>query len=184
MLPTYGMTETFGQIATLRPGAVLERKVHPLPGVKVRIESDGRIALRSDQISPGYLREPDRQDDWLVTGDLGVVDAEGALRVVGRADLVIVTGGENVNPERIEAQLAEHDGVDESVIVGIPDDEWGSRLVCLYAGSAGEADLSDWLRNRVPGFMVPKRWIKVKAIPRTDLGKPDRPVALDLTDDG
>ena len=184
VLPTYGMTETFGQIATLRPDSPVRYHTHPLPGVDVRIDDDGRIALRSRQISRGYLGESDRDDPWFVTSDVGEVDKEGALRVIGRADAVIVTGGENVNPERVEVELVEHDEIDQAVIVGLPDVEWGSILVCLYVGSGEAGDFSDWLRGRLPGFMVPKRFIKVEAIPRTELGKVDRVVALGLAADG
>lgn len=174
VLPTYGMTETFGQLATLRPGSPLDHKAHPLPGVEVRIEPGGRIAVRGPQVSPGYLGEPDRAVDWLVTNDLGVIDDDGALRVLGRADAVIVTGGENVHPERVEAELREHPGVRDALVVGIPDPEWGWLVACLYTGDAGDADLESWARSRLAPFMVPKRWLRVETIPLTPLGKPDR----------
>lgn len=174
VLPTYGMTETFGQVATLRPGSPLARRAHPLPGVELRIQSDGRIAVRGAQVSPGYAGEPDRDDPWLVTNDLGSLDADGALRVVGRADAVIVTGGENVDPETIEAVLTECPGVDEAVVVGIPDDEWGQVVACVYRGTAGDDAMTIWTADRLPGYAVPKRWARVAAIPRTAIGKPDR----------
>ncbi len=128
VLPTYGMTETFGQVATLRPGSPLERKAHPLPGVEFRTGPDGRIAVRGPQVSPGYLGQPDRPDPWFVTSDLGEIDDEGALRVLGRADNVIVTGGEKVSPERVEAVLRTHPDVNEVVVVGVADPEWGQGL--------------------------------------------------------
>jgi o-succinylbenzoate---CoA ligase len=172
VLPTYGMTETFGQVATLHPGAPLDYRAHPLPGVEIRIETDGRIAVRGPQVSAGYLGDPDRADPWFVTGDLGEIDDEGALRVLGRADSVIVTGGENVNPERVEAVVRGHPGVTEAVVVGVPDSEWGQMVVCVYQG---EADgLGDFVAHSLPGFMVPKRWIRVDDLPRTPIGKPDR----------
>ncbi len=183
VLPSYGMTETFGQVATLRPGAALGRRAHPLPGVELRVGDDGPIALRSDQVSPGYLGEVDRGDPWFVTSDLGEVDDEGAVTVLGRADIVIVTGGENVNPERVEAELMGHVSVDEVVVVGVEDELWGSRLVAVYNGSAGRADLESWLTGRLPGFMVPKQWVAVDSIPRTPLGKPDRRQAQHLVTD-
>ena len=105
-LPTYGMTETFGQVATLEPGSPPARRAHPLPGIQLRIGSDRLIAVRGRQVSPGYLGEPDRTDPWFVTGDLGELDSDGALRVLGRADTVIVTGGENVDPARVEAVVS------------------------------------------------------------------------------
>lgn len=174
VLPTYGLTETFGQIATLRPGSEMSRRAHPLPGVQLRIQTDGRIAVRGDQVSPGYLGEPDRTDPWFVTSDLGELDDEGALHVLGRADTVIITGGENVDPELVEAALRDLDGVDELVVVGVPDEEWGHRVACVYAGEADIADLERDAGRRLAPFMVPKEWLRVDAIPRTSLGKPDR----------
>ncbi|MFO7299913.1 MAG: AMP-binding protein [Actinomycetes bacterium] len=179
-LPSYGMTETFGQVATLRPGSPPDRRAHPLPGIGLRIEPDGRIAVSGDQVSPGYLGEPDRTDPWFVTNDRGEIDDEGAIRVLGRADAVIVSGGENVNPQVVETVLAAHPGAGESVVVGVPDEEWGMIAVCLYTGDATPDELAAWLRERVPRHHVPKRWLRVDAIPRAALGKPDRAAARRL----
>lgn len=172
VLPTYGMTETFGQVATLRPGSPLERKVHPLPGVEIRTDPNGRVAVKGPQVSPGYVGQPDRADPWFVTNDLGEIDESGALRILGRSDTVIVTGGENVDPERVEAALRTHRGVEEAVVVGIPDAEWGHLVVCVFTGDAERP--GDWATETLPSFMVPKRWIRAKTIPRTPIGKPDR----------
>lgn len=174
VLPTYGMTETFGQVATLRPDAVLARKAHPLPGVDIKVGTNGRIEVRGPQVFAGYLGAPDRNDEWFRTNDLGAIDEEGALTVVGRADTVIITGGENVSPEQVEAELLEHSGVDDVVVTGIDDEEWGQKVVCAYSGEADGAELARWLGERLPGFMVPKTWIPMSSIPSTALGKPDR----------
>jgi O-succinylbenzoic acid--CoA ligase len=180
VLPTYGLTETFGQVATLRPGSRVERKAHPLPGVELRIEPDGRIAVKGDQVSPGYWGEPDRDDPWFVTSDLGVLDEEGALQVLGRADTVIVTGGENVSPEPVEAMLSECPGVEEAVVIGLPDDEWGQIVACVYRGDASPDTVARWAADRLAGHTTPKRWARVESIPRTAIGKPDREAAARL----
>lgn len=177
VLPTYGMTETFGQIATLVPGSPVERKAHPLPSVDVRIESDGRIAVAGPQVSPGYLGEPDRLDRWLVTNDLGEMGSDGALRVLGRADEVIITGGEKVDPSRVEAELLDHPGVEDAIVVGIPDAEWGETVGCLYQGSVGPQDLAIWARHRLAAHQTPRVWDR-SDVPRTPLGKPDRQAAV------
>lgn len=182
VLPTYGMTETFGQIATLRPGSPLEPKAHPLPGAEFEIRPDGRIAIKSAQVSPGYLGEPDRDGPWFVTNDLGTIDQDGALRVLGRADTVIVTGGENVSAEAVEDLLRTHPDVADVVVVGVPDQDWGQMIVCVYSGDAH--DLEAWATERLPGFMVPKRWVRVPSVPQTPLGKPDREAALRLGGEG
>jgi O-succinylbenzoic acid--CoA ligase len=180
VLPTYGMTETFGQVATLRPGARLRRHAHPLPGVDITITEQGRIAVRGDQVSPGYLGDPDRDSDWFVTSDLGRIDEEGALQVLGRADSVIVTGGENVDPERIEIVVQEHAAVAEAVVVGVPDEEWGSAVVCAYVGEVSAEDLAGWVSERLSPAMRPKRWKRVDELPRLSIGKPDRSAVAEL----
>jgi O-succinylbenzoic acid--CoA ligase len=175
VLPTYGMTETCGQVATLRPGSPVEKRAHPLPGVELRIVRDGRIAVRAPMVSPGYLGDPDRSPgEWLVTGDLGWLDEEGALHVTGRADTVIVTGGENVAPETVEAALTGAPGLESAVVAGIASEEWGMEVVCLYVGLAEPARLESHLRERLEGFMIPKQWKRVAVLPMTSLGKPDR----------
>lgn len=179
-LPSYGMTETFGQVATLRPGSPPARRAHPLPGIELRTDTDGRIAIAGHQVSPGYLGEPDRSDRWLVTNDRGEIDEEGAVRVFGRMDSAIVSGGENVDPIRVEVALTAHPEVDDAVVVGVPDDEWGALAVCLYTGQAEGDDLAEWLRERIPAHHVPRRWIRVDALPATPLGKPDRAAAARL----
>ena len=181
VLPTYGLTETAGQVATLRPGAPIENKAHPLPGVDIRIDPDDRIAVRGPMLSPGYVGEPDRgAEDWLVTGDLGTIDDDGALRVTGRADTIIVSGGENIDPAVVEAALLRVEGVQEALVAGLTSEEWGMEAVCLYVGQANPARVETALRQILPGFMIPKRWRQVAGLPMTPLGKPDRDEAARL----
>lgn len=177
VLPTYGMTETFGQVATLRPGARLGRRAHPLPGIDLRITDDGRIAIRGDQVFPGYVGLPDRDYEWFVTNDLGVIDDDGALIVLGRADDMIVTGGENVAARLVEEAISEHPGVVECIVVGVPDERWGQRVRCVYTGEVSPLELKEFLRDRLEPFQIPKEWVVTKELPRTDLGKPDRAAA-------
>jgi O-succinylbenzoic acid--CoA ligase len=175
VLPTYGLTETAGQVATLKPGAPLENKAHPLPGVMLRIEAEGRIAVRGPMLSPGYIGEPDRGgEDWLVTGDLGTIDDEGALRVTGRADTIIVSGGENIDPALVEAALLRVTGVERALVAGVASEMWGMEIVCLYVGEPNAAKVEADLREMLPGFMIPKRWLQVAELPTTPVGKPDR----------
>lgn len=180
-LPTYGMTETCGQVATLRPGSELGARADPLPGVQISIGSDHRIAVRGPMLSPGYLGEADRDaDDWFVTNDLGSLDADGALRVTGRADTVIVSGGENVAPEEVEAAITHLDGVEDALVVGVPDSEWGEAVCCVYVGRDEPAAIEAQLRRVLPGFMIPKRWARVARIAVAGPGKPDRAGAVRL----
>ncbi|MDP9144238.1 MAG: AMP-binding protein [Actinomycetota bacterium] len=175
VLPTYGMTETCGQVATLKPGSPLENKAHPLSGAELRIDDDSRIEVRGPMVSPGYVGEPDRDpDDWFMTGDLGQLDEDGALRVTGRVDTLLISGGENIDPGVVEEAVVRVPGVEAALVVGVPSDEWGTEVVCLYAGEASPIRIESYLKDRLAGFMVPKRWLRVEALPMTPLGKPDR----------
>lgn len=180
VLPTYGMTETFGQVATLRPGAPLGRHAHPLPGVDITITEEGRIAVRGDQVSPGYLGEPDRRSEWFVTPDLGEILDDGSLRVTGRVDDVIVTGGVNVDPRRIEDVVLGHPEVVDAVVVGVPDQEWGMAVAMIYVGDVDTEALKEWVRHRLSGPLLPKSWKRVDRIPQLSIGKPDRSEAAKL----
>ena len=177
VLPTYGMTETCGQVATLRPGSLVEKRAHPLPGVELSITDDGRIAVRGPQTSPGYLGGPDRRpDEWFVTGDRGEIDPDGAVRVLGRADDMIISGGENIDPVEVELALSGHPQLDRVMVVGVPSEEWGYEVGCLYEGLVDPASLEAWARGRLPGNAVPRHWRQVGEIPMTSLGKLDRSV--------
>lgn len=180
-LPTYGMTETCAQVASLRPGSGPRYAAHPLPGVEVRIAEDHRIQVRGRQVSPGYADEGDRPTgEWFTTPDRGEIESDGALRVLGRADEVIVTGGENVSPERVEAVFRSHPEVVEVVVIGVEDPEWGQRVGAVYVGSVEKADLLVWARSRLARYEVPGVIQKLEAIPTLDVGKPDRSEVLRL----
>jgi o-succinylbenzoate---CoA ligase len=182
VLPTYGMTETCAQVATLLPGSPLEYRADLLPGVEARIEAHGRISLRGDQIFLGYLGEDRRKPgEWFTTGDRGEL-AGRSLRVLGRADDLIISGGENIDPSSVEATISGFDGVDDCMVVGVPSAEWGSEVVCLYVGDGVAAKLDDLARASLEPFQVPKRWIEVDSLPLTALGKPDRARGRDLAE--
>ena len=179
VLASYGLTETCGQVATAKPGSSAERRVHPLPGVELRTERDGRIALRGLMVSPGYVGEADRErGEWFITGDYGEIEPNGSLRVLGRADDVIVTGGENIDPAVIEHALVTIPGVDQALVCGVPSEEWGMEVACAYVGDLGIAAVEAALRKNLSGALIPKRWLRTESIPITDLGKPDRGEAI------
>ncbi len=176
VLATYGLTEACSQVATVAPGeerVALGTVGRPLDGVEVTITGDGRIAVAGPQVSPGYLGEPPRQGP-LVTNDVGRFDEEGRLVVLGRADDVIVTGGENVWPQRVEEVLREHPGIADVAVHGMPDEEWGERVVAAYVGEATPDELAAWARDRLAGHEVPKEWRRAAHLPRTELGKVDK----------
>jgi O-succinylbenzoic acid--CoA ligase len=167
-LPTYGMTETASHVAAARPG---DLRLRPLAGAEVAVIG-GRIAVRGAMVSPGYVGMPDRAPgEWLLTNDLGQLHTDGSLRVLGRADDVIITGGDKVDPAVVEEVLAGAPGVTEVAVVGLPDPIWGHMVAAALVSDSSPEVVEWWCREHLPRFMVPRRWIRVDSIPRTSLGK-------------
>ena len=169
--PTYGMTETASQIVTVSPAEALrgERAGQPLDGVRLRISADGEIHVRGPMVAPGEL-DP---DGWLHTGDLGALDDRGRLTVAGRKKDVIVTGGENVMAGRVEETLRAHPAVADAGVAGLPDAEWGERVVAwlVMDGEASDAELLVHCRERLAPFEVPKELRRVAGLSRNATGK-------------
>jgi O-succinylbenzoic acid--CoA ligase len=188
VLSTYGLTEAASQVATVPLAAALARHkvAAPVPGMEVRIVDPdgeevrsgnaGRIQIRGRAVSPGYLHEKARSPgSWFTTGDLGRLEADHSLEVLGRADDTIVSGGENVYPVEVEAAIEENPAVVEAAVYGIDDPEWGQVVAAtVVAPGLDEQDLDRFLRSRLAGFKIPTRWSFVASIPRTGLGKIDR----------
>jgi o-succinylbenzoate---CoA ligase len=181
IVQTYGMTETCG-------GCVYDGV--PLDGVEVQVGADGRIRIRGPVLLDGY-RAPDEQagigaapldaDGWFVTNDLGEwVDSR--LAVLGRADDVIVTGGENVVAGQVEAVLAEHPGIRHVAVVGREDADWGQRVVAVVV-PAGEPPTLEELRAHaralLPRPALPQGLELVAALPLLESGKIDRSALRD-----
>ena len=172
---TYGMTETGS-------GVVYDGR--PLDGVEVRIGPDGEIALRGPMLLRCYRDDLDPKDGqgWLATGDLGawVGSGEGARLVVhGRAGDLIITGGENVWPEPVEAVLATAEGVAEVAWPGGPtpsgaSGSWPSSCRAMPPGRRRWTQLRAVAKERLPAFAAPRELVLVDALPRTALGKVQR----------
>jgi O-succinylbenzoic acid--CoA ligase len=167
-LQTYGMTETASQVTTVAPGdeeADLGTAGRPIHGAEVRI-ADGRIELRGPMLSPGYLGEDPRPEgSWFTTGDLGSVDGQGRLTVLGRADAVIVTGGENVHPAVVERVLRNHPGVVDARVFGAPDDQWGRRVVAeVVLEGITATQLREWAAAHLTPAQIPKEWRPVERV--------------------
>jgi O-succinylbenzoic acid--CoA ligase len=174
VVATYGMTETAG-------GCVYDGV--PLDGVRVRLEpGSGRILLAGPTLAAGYLGRPAETaaafvDGEFRTGDLGRW-SDGRLEVVGRADDVIVTGGEKVAPAAVERVLAAQPGVRGACVVGLSDPEWGAVVgaaVVVDASAAAQPErLRDAVRHALGRAAVPRVLRTVDALPLRGIGKPDR----------
>lgn len=183
ILSTYGLTEAGSQVTTQRlddpAGRTPTDSGVPLAGTSVMIV-DGRVVVRGPTLMHGYLGAPPI-DGVFVTEDTGVVDKEGRLLVLGRADDTIITGGENVHPLEVERDLLAIPAVEAVLVAGVPDPDWGAivgALVVLAPGARVEA-LVEEARARLPSFRVPRRWRVVGALPIAPSGKPDRRAAAD-----
>ncbi|MDX1449047.1 MAG: AMP-binding protein, partial [Acidimicrobiia bacterium] len=180
LLATYGMTETASQVATADPADPDPDRLVPLLGADIAIEADGRISIAGPMVSPGDLDGPDRRGR-LITSDLGTMQS-GLLEVLGRADDVIVTGGENVMPAQVERVLARIPGAGRVAVVGLPDPRWGALVACAFTGSASPDQLAAAVRVALPGHVVPRRWLRVDEIPFAGIGKVDRAAVARLFD--
>ena len=170
---SYGMTETCG-------GVVYDGV--PLDGVDVRLQEDGRIEIKGPSVMVRYRNDPGRtiavlRDGWLTTSDRGRF-SQGRLEVVGRADDLIMTGGEKVSPAEVGAVLTEHPLVREVAVFGIESEEWGESVVAVVVPRdlnelPRVEDMQAFLREKLAGYKVPKDIVLTAAIPRTANGKVD-----------
>ncbi len=165
---TYGMTETGS-------GVVYDRE--PLDGVEIRIVDD-EIQLRCSMLLRCYRdgHDPRTNDGWFPTGDLGAIDHIGRLTVHGRRSDLIVTGGENVWPEPVEAVLRAHPGVVDAAVIGVDDPEWGHAVTALVVPSDHDnpptlEQLREHVKAQLPAFHAPRRVVVSAELPRTTLGK-------------
>lgn len=197
----YGLTETSSTVALLGPEdhrlalssddpAVRDRLASvgkPLPSIEVSVVDEdgkvlgpgevGRLRIAGPQVAGSYLDDsPNAVDDgWLVTGDLGYVDAEGYLFIKGRADDVIIKGGENISPSEIEDALLRHPDVTAAAVVGVPDEEWGERVGAMITTRAGASltipDLTAWVKERIGTLKTPEIIEVREELPMTPTGK-------------
>ena len=175
---SYGMSETAAQVATFRPDDSPWREGlvgRAMPGHEIRIGDDGRIRIRGPQVMTGYLDGSGLDPDgWLTTGDLGKLDAEGQLTVLGRADDMLISGGRNIHPQEIESCLAGCPGVIDIAVTGLPDPVWGDLVVALVVGSIDHDALLAHARRHLPSAAVPRRVQILERLPRNATGKLER----------
>jgi len=128
-------------------------------------------------VSKGYWNNEDAtrasygEDGFFRTGDLARRDADGFFYIAGRRKEMFITGGVNVYPAEIEAELVAHPSVSDAAVVAMPDDTWGEVGVAFVVGSVAEEELAQYLMMRIAKYKVPKRFVFVDALPRTAYGK-------------
>ena len=196
ILERYGMTET-GMIASnpcdgeRRPGAV----GFPLPGVSLRVADPesgamrapgevGVVEVKGPNVFKGYWRMPEktaaefRPDGYFVTGDLGLVDVDGYLHIVGRAKDLVISGGFNVYPKEVENEIDAIPGVAESAVIGVPHPDLGEGVAALVVREKGasldEPTILAALEGRLAKYKRPKRVLFIDALPRNAMGKVEK----------
>ena len=171
---TYGLTETMG-------GVVYNRTA--LTGIEISISADQEILVRGPVLMNRYyqpqLGHPVDSEGWLHTGDLGSMSPDNQLSVVGRRSELIISGGENIWPEVVEAALVNHPDVSDVCVVGVDDQEWGQRVVAFIVptNTSVTHTLTEWreiVAESLPRFMAPRQVVIINSIPRSALGKPQR----------
>ncbi|MBI5969071.1 MAG: long-chain-fatty-acid--CoA ligase [Deltaproteobacteria bacterium] len=163
----------------------------PLPDVEVKIVDEegetlpalevGEIWTRGSRIMTGYWRDEEKtsqvitSDGWLRTGDMGWMDGEGYIYLAGRADDMIIRGGENISPEEVEDVLCAHPKIEEAAVIGVPDVEWGQEpraIIVLKKGeTATQEEIVEYCRARLAGFKRPRSVVFVDSLPRHPMGK-------------
>lgn len=193
ILERYGMTETNMNTSNPYDG---ERRAgtvgFPLPGVELRITDPdtgkilsqgepGMIEVRGPNVFRGYWRMPEktkeelREDGFFITGDIGVIDADGYVSIVGRQKDLIITGGYNVYPKEVETIIDEHPQVLESAVFGLPHPDFGEAVACVVVAQKGAhidlAELDASLAKSLARFKQPKAIFVADELPRNTMGK-------------
>ena len=175
VITTYGMTETSG-------GCVYNNRA--LPGVSVMVDESGRLKIKGPILASGYednqeLWNENFKDGWFLTSDLGTVNGE-EIKVIGRADDVVISGGENVSLMAIENELADNFPNVNFLATSVPDAEWGEKI-CLVSDLEIDSEyVVQILKNNLGKQFAPKEFLVVKPIPQIGIGKPDRVKASQL----
>jgi malonyl-CoA/methylmalonyl-CoA synthetase len=199
ILERYGMSETLMNTSNPHDGARVPGSVGPpLPGVEVRItdpatrrvldspDAVGMIEVRGPNVFSGYWRMPIktaaelRADGYFITGDLGRIDANGYVHIVGRGKDLVISGGYNVYPIEVEAEIDALPGVVESAVIGVAHADFGEAVIAVVVRKAGagidEAGVRGALQQRLANYKLPKRVLFVDDLPRNTMGKVQKSV--------
>ncbi|NNM35478.1 MAG: long-chain fatty acid--CoA ligase, partial [Gemmatimonadetes bacterium] len=195
LIIAYSLTEAASTVAVATPSDPVSKRHftvgRPVPSTDLRVlgengdvlpvESVGEIAMRGPGVTGGYYRQPRETaraldgEGYLKTGDLGMLDDEGFIHLVGRSMDVVVRGGFNVHPQEVEDRLGSHPAVDRAAVVGFPDELLGEGLcafvVRVEGGVVTESELRDWSRESLAEYKLPDRIRFVDSMPMTGSGK-------------
>jgi malonyl-CoA/methylmalonyl-CoA synthetase len=194
ILERYGMTETLMNTSNPYDGARVPGSVGPpLPGVEVRVinaetgdvqatpDAIGTLEIKGPNVFAGYWQAPEKTaqeftaDGWFKTGDLGKIDVNGYVHIVGRVKDLVISGGYNVYPKEVESELDAIPGVLESAVFGVPHPDFGEGVTAAVVLRKGvqltEGEILDAVRSRLARYKLPKRILLVSELPRNTMGK-------------
>jgi O-succinylbenzoic acid--CoA ligase len=181
LAPTYGMTETASQIATLKPDEFLQGKFNSgkiLPHAKIIIDNKSKnIKIQSQSLALGYYPHIWEDADNFAVDDIGFLDDQGYLHILGRNSDKIITGGENVYPIEVESAIRKTNLVLDVCVIGIDDKYWGQALTAIYIPNnenISSLEIETQLRKQLSKFKIPKYWISLPGLPRNTQGKINR----------
>ena len=177
----YGMTETCSQIVALRSADALLKLGsvgQPLFSTQLKLSKDGEILLKTPALTPGYLNLPDKLpskmiDGWYRTGDIGHLDKEGYLYIDGRADEMLISGGENIFPQEVEQIYQRYPQINEVAVVGQNDSVWGQVPVAFVVSDRrlSPTKLMNYGYEHLARYKVPQHYIFVSELPKNASGK-------------
>lgn len=170
VVATYGSSETAG-------GCVYDGV--PLDGVGVTLGGEGRVRIAGPTLFSHYESDPELtaasvDDGWFLTSDTGRIDDDGRLEILGRIDDVVISGGVKIPLPIVAERLRQHLQVDQAEVFGVPDPEWGQKLVAIVVGTANDAELRDWISAVHPRSWAPREFVRASGIPLLPNGKVDR----------
>lgn len=178
LAPTYGMTETASQIATLKPDEFLKGIFNSgkiLPHAKIIIDNQpGNINIQSKSLALGYYPQMWENRNNFVVDDMGFLDNQDYLHIIGRNSDKIITGGENIYPLEIETAIRKTQMVTDVCVIGITDKYWGQALTAIYVPkdeNISHREIQTQLKNQLSKFKIPKYWISLAKLPRNNQGK-------------
>jgi malonyl-CoA/methylmalonyl-CoA synthetase len=181
LLERYGMTEIGMALSNPYDGPRVAGHVgYPLPGVSVRLSEEGEIQVKGPTVFKEYWNKPEStaesftEDGWFKTGDIAAIDELGGYRILGRNSVdIIKSGGYKISALEIEEVLRQYPGISDCSVVGLPNDEWGELVAAAIVTKSAidEKALSSWMREQMPAYKTPRKYVVVQDLPRNAMGK-------------